>query len=64
MEPIVPRGLILDRARRAVESGQPAHHFNAWPPGSAAGQEFLRTVEFLRVEREASRRVADLQPAG
>jgi hypothetical protein len=52
-EPIVPRSLVLDRARTAVESGQPTHHFQPWPIGSAAGQLFLREVERLQAVRAA-----------
>ena len=59
MEPIVPRSLILDRAQRAVESGQPIHQFQAWPVGTAAGQLFQREVQHLQAVREASKRVLE-----
>lgn len=51
MEPIVPRSLILDRAQRAVESGQHIHPFQAWPVGTAAGQLFQREVQHLQALR-------------
>lgn len=57
--PIIPRSLIVDRARRAVESGQPAHQFNAWPPGTAAGQAFIAEVLAQQAMQQASRRVPE-----
>lgn len=59
METIVPRTLIVDRARRAVESGQPAHMFNAWPVGTAAGQAFLAEYLAQQALQQASRRVPE-----
>ncbi len=58
-EPIVPRSLVHDQARRAVESGQPIHHFEAWPIGTAAGQLFQQEVRHLLNLREASERVQE-----
>jgi len=55
-EPIVPRSIVLDRARRALDSGQPLHQFQAWPVGTAAGQLFQREVQHLQALREAERR--------
>ncbi|MBV7457339.1 hypothetical protein KW843_22855 [Acidovorax sp. sif1233] len=58
-EPIVPRSIVLDRARLALESGQPIHQFQAWPIGTAAGQLFQRELQHLQALREAQRRVAE-----
>lgn len=59
MEPIVSRSLVIDQARRAVESGQPLHQFQAWPIGTAAGQLFLLTAQHMRAVIEASKRVQE-----
>lgn len=56
---IIPRTLIVDRARRAVESGQPIHQFNAWPVGTAAGRAFIAEVLAQQAMQQASRRVAE-----
>ena len=59
MESIVSRSLILDRAQRAVESGQPLHHFQAWPVASAAGQLFQRYVVAMQENDAAVQRVQE-----
>lgn len=56
---IIPRSLILDRARRAVASGQPSHQFQAWPIGTAAGREFERQLQHQQALRDAARRVGE-----
>lgn len=56
---VIPRTLIVDRARRAVESGQPIHQFNAWPVGTAAGQAFIAEVLAQQALQQAARRVPE-----
>jgi hypothetical protein len=53
---IIPRGVVLDRAKRALEAGQPLETSNPWAPGTAAGRMF--TAEYLaaRVLRQAEER--------
>ena len=60
MENIIPRSVILECARRAVDSGLPIHQVEVWPVGSAAGQAFQREVERIQVMREASKRIRKL----
>jgi len=59
MEPIVPRSAVFAQARRAVESGQPLHHFQAWPVGSAAGQLFQRYVAAMEENDTAVQRIEE-----
>jgi len=59
METIVPRSLILERARQAVESKQPPHLFNAWPVGTAAGQAFVREVQAQQALKRAAQRALE-----
>lgn len=59
MEPIIPRSVIIDRAQRAVDSGQPIHQFQAWPIGTAAGQAFQAEVTRIQAMREASKRIRE-----
>lgn len=41
-EPIIPRSIVLDKARQAVNAGHTLERATPWPPGSAAGQLFQR----------------------
>lgn len=59
MESIVSRAVVIDQARRAVESGQPLHHFQAWPVGSAAGQLFQRYVVAMQENGAAVQRIEE-----
>lgn len=58
MDPIVLRSLVIDRARQAVESGQPIHRVQPWPVGTAAGHLFQREVQHLQFLREAAERAS------
>ena len=59
MEPVVSRALVIDQARRAVESGQPLHQFQAWPSGSAADQLFQRYVVAMQENSAAAQRIEE-----
>ena len=57
---IIPRSIVLERAKRAAESGQPlVPQSFPWPVGTAAGQLFHAEVLAQQALRAASRRVAE-----
>jgi hypothetical protein len=45
MEPIVPRSLVSEMARRAVQDGIPVEQALPYPIGSDAGQLFQREYQ-------------------
>lgn len=53
---IIPRGIVLDRAKRAVESGSALEAASPWPVGTAAGQMFVAEFHAERALRQASER--------
>lgn len=53
---IIPRGVVVDRARRAVEAGQTPEALSPWPVGTAAGQMFVAEFHAARALRKASER--------
>lgn len=59
---IIPRGVVLDRAKRALEAGHPPETSNPWAPGTAAGRMF--TAEYLaaRILRQAGERQRQNDP--